>query len=123
MKAEDLLLADVLDFQPRQGIIRLHEQRVVILSATAMGLMRKELIDTLGMDTARRLLLRFGFADGYHDAVNLRDRSNWADPGEGLQAGATLQGLEGIVRAVPLRLDLSARPRWRSTPRSRRAST
>ena len=40
-----------------------------------MGLMRKELIETLGIETARRLLLRFGYADGYHDAVTLRDRS------------------------------------------------
>ncbi|MNC90912.1 Activator of aromatic catabolism [compost metagenome] len=75
---QPLHLAELLDFRPDQGIIRLHEQRVVILSATAMGLMRKELVDTLGEETARRLLLRFGFADGYHDAVNLRARSNWA---------------------------------------------
>src|SRR5512134_1989278 len=106
MDPEDLLLADVLDFRPDEGIIRLHEQRVVILSAAAMGLLRKELIETLGMDTARRLLLRFGYADGYHDAVNLRDRSKWADLVEGLRAGATLHTLEGIVRAVPVRIDL-----------------
>ena len=99
-KPEDLVLADVLDFRPDQGIIRLHEQRVVILSAAAMGLLRKDLIETLGLETARRLLLRFGFADGYHDAVNLRDRSSWANPVEGLYAGATLQTLEGIARAV-----------------------
>jgi len=108
MKPEDLLLADVLDFRPDQGTIRLQEQRVVILSATAMGLLRKELIDTFGTGTARRLLLRFGYADGYHDAVNLRDRSSWSDPIEGLRAGATLHTLEGIVRAVPLRLEFDA---------------
>jgi DNA-binding NtrC family response regulator len=108
MKPEDLVLADILDFQPDQGIIRLHEQRVVILSAAAMGLLRKELIETLGIETARRLLLRFGFADGYHDAVNLRDRSSWADPIEGLYAGATLQTLEGIARAVLKRVDYDA---------------
>ena len=45
----DLHLAELLDFRPDQGIIRLHEQRVVILSAAAMGLMRKELVDTLGL--------------------------------------------------------------------------
>ncbi len=108
MKPEDLLLADVLDFRPDKGTIRLQEQRVVILSATAMGLLRKELIDSLGVDTARRLLLRFGYADGYHDAVNLRDRSSWADPVEGLRAGATLHALEGIVRTENLRLQLDA---------------
>jgi DNA-binding NtrC family response regulator len=94
-----LHLAELLDFRPDQGIIRLQEQRVVILSAAAMGLLRKELVDTLGSDTARRLLLRFGFADGYHDAVSLRDRSAWADPVDGLRAGAMLHTLEGIVRA------------------------
>jgi DNA-binding NtrC family response regulator len=96
---KDLHLAELLDFRPDQGIIRLHDQRVVILSAAAMGLLRKELIDTLGLETARRLMIRFGFADGYHDAVNLRDRSKWTDPVEGVRAGAVLQTLEGIVRA------------------------
>jgi DNA-binding NtrC family response regulator len=94
----ELQLTELLDFRPDEGLIRLHDQRVVILSAAAMGLLRKELIDTLGADTARRLLLRFGFADGYHDAVNLRARSSWADPLEGLHAGARLHTLEGIVR-------------------------
>jgi DNA-binding NtrC family response regulator len=105
MKPEELLFADVFDFQPTEGIIRLYEQRVVILSAAALGLMRKELLDTLGTDTVRRLLLRFGFADGYHDAVNLRDRSSWTDPVEGLRAGTSLQSLEGIGRAVPVRFE------------------
>src|ERR671911_2588729 len=101
-------LAELVEFRPEQGIIRLHEQRVVLLSAAAMGLMRKELIDTLGLETARRLFLRFGFADGYHDAVSLRDRSQWASPLEGLRAGAVLHRLEGIVRADILRVEHDA---------------
>ena len=104
----DLHLSELLDFRPDQGIIRLHEQRVVILSAAAMGLMRKELIDTLGLDTARRVLLRFGFADGYHDAVNLRARSSWATPIDGLRAGARLYTLEGIVRVDVRRVAFEA---------------
>ena len=104
----NLHLAELLDFRPDQGIIRLHEQRVVILSAAAMGLMRKELVDTFGVEHARRLLLRFGFADGYHDAVNLRAQSGWDDPLEGLRAGAMLHTLEGIVRADVVRIDHDA---------------
>ena len=104
-KRPELHLAELLDFRPDQGIIRLHEQRVVILSAAAMGLMRKELIETLGLETARRVLLRFGFADGYHDAVNLRARSNWSTPMDGLRAGALLHTLEGIVRADVRRVE------------------
>ena len=101
-------LAELLDFRPDKGIIRLHEQRVVILSAAAMGLLRKELIDTLGLETARRVAIRFGYADGYHDAVNLRERSNWSDPVEGVRAGAVLHRLEGIVRTEVSRIDHDA---------------
>jgi DNA-binding NtrC family response regulator len=102
---QDLHLAELLDFRPDQGIIRLHEQRVVILSAAAMGLLRKELVEGLGLETTRRLLLRFGFADGYHDAVNLRGRSRWTSPLDGLRSGAILHTLAGIVRADVRHLD------------------
>jgi DNA-binding NtrC family response regulator len=105
---ERLQLAELLDFRPDLGLIRLHEQRVVILSAAAMGLLRKELIDTFGRDIARRLLMRFGYADGYHDAVNLRERFQWRNPLDGLGAGAILHTLEGIVRSEVLRLEHAA---------------
>jgi DNA-binding NtrC family response regulator len=105
---KDLHLAELLDFRPDQGIIRLHEQRVVILSAAAMGLLRKELIDTLGFEAARRIAIRFGIADGYHDAVSLRERSTWTDPLDGVRAGAVIQTLEGIVRAEVRRLEHDA---------------
>jgi DNA-binding NtrC family response regulator len=105
---EPFELGQVLDFRPDLGIIRLHKQRVVILSAAAMGLIRKELIDTVGAEIARRVLLRFGYADGYHDAVSLRDQSMWSDPIDGLRAGITLHRLEGIVRAEIRRVEYDA---------------
>ena len=108
MDPDHLDLSELLDFRPGQGIIRLHEQRVVILSAAAMGLLRKELIDTLGLETARRLFLRFGYADGYHDAVSMRDRSRWPSPIEGLRAGIALHRLEGIVRAEIIKIEHDA---------------
>jgi len=98
-------LAELLEFRPEEGIIRLHEQRVVLQSAAALGLLRKELIDTLGNETARRLFLRFGYADGYHDAVSLRDRARWSSPVEGLRAGIVLHRLGGIVRAEITKLE------------------
>ena len=101
-------LDEVFDFRPDDGLIRLHDQRVVILSAAAMGLLRKELVQTLGTDTARRLLLRFGFADGYHDAINLRDQFAWDDPLEYVRAGATIHTLEGIVKADLDRLEFDS---------------
>jgi DNA-binding NtrC family response regulator len=104
--SRELQLPEVLEFRPEEGMIRLHEQRVVILSAAALGLLRKELVATLGVDSARRLLLRFGYADGYHDAVSLRDQLRWRDPLEGFRAGAALHTLEGIVQSEISRAEL-----------------
>ena len=107
-----LQLAELLDFRPDLGVIRLHNQRVVILSAAAVGLIKKELIDTFGRDVARRLMLRFGYADGYHDAVNMRERSAWTDPIEGIRAGAVLHTLEGIARVEIIRLERDDKGRF-----------
>jgi len=107
-----LQLAELLDFRPDLGVIRLHDQRVVILSAAAVGLIKKELIDTFGRDVARRLMLRFGYADGYHDAVNMRERSAWTDPIEGIRAGAVLHTLEGIARVEIIRLERDDKGRF-----------
>jgi DNA-binding NtrC family response regulator len=101
-------VSELVDFRPDEGIIRLHEQRVVLLSAAAMGLLRKELIETVGIETTRRLFLRFGYADGYHDAISLRGRSVWANPLEGLRSGVVLHRLEGIVRAEIVTLEHDA---------------
>ena len=107
-----LQLAELLDFRPDLGVIRLQNQRVVILSAAAVGLIKKELIDTFGRDVARRLMLRFGYADGYHDAVNMRERSGWTDPIEGIRAGAILHTLEGIARVEIIRLERDDKGRF-----------
>ena len=109
MRLDELQLLEVLDLEPDEGIIRFHEQRMVVQGAAAMGLLRRELIHTLGEAMARRLLLRFGYADGYHDALSLRDHVGWADPIEGLRAGLKLHSLEGIVRAESQRIDYDAR--------------
>ncbi len=100
--------SEVLDFRTGQGVIRLHDQRLVLLSAVAMGMLRKELIDSLGLTGARRLFLRFGYADGHHDAMSLRTRWQWADPLDGLRAGMELQRLEGTVRTRSVRLERDA---------------
>ena len=47
-----LHVAEVLDFRPDQGTSAFTSNGFVILSAAAMGLLRKELVDTLGLQTA-----------------------------------------------------------------------
>ena len=55
-------------FCPETGQIWLHEHRMLLVHAEAQWLLRKELIDSLGMDRARGLLTRMGYASGLRDA-------------------------------------------------------
>jgi DNA-binding NtrC family response regulator len=100
----DLQLPEVLEFRRDDGEILLHKQRVLVVSAAAIGLLRRDLIAAAGIDTARQMLLRFGFAHGYHDAISLRDQFQWDDPLDGVRLGPMLHGLEGSVHADLVRL-------------------
>ena len=51
-------------FCPQTGQIWLHEHRMLLVHAEAQALLRKELIDSLGIDRARGLLTRMGYASG-----------------------------------------------------------
>ena len=72
MKRWDLDLRELLSFSPGGGRIRFGGQRVLLLDAVALGLLRKELIDTLGLTAARGILTRFGYAHGWRTAETLR---------------------------------------------------
>ena len=53
MRAADLDLRELLQFDPKGGVIRFANERALLLDAVALGLLRRELIDTLGLTGAR----------------------------------------------------------------------
>ena len=57
MRVEELDLKELLELDPQGGLVRFAGQRALIFDAVAQGLLRKELIDTFGLEVARRLLL------------------------------------------------------------------
>ena len=93
-------------FDAETGQIWLHEHRMLLVHAEAQALLRKELIDTLGMDRARGLLMRMGYASGVRDAELARTRAQSADDIEAFMTGPQLHTLEGIVRVTPIKLEL-----------------
>jgi two-component system, NtrC family, response regulator HydG len=74
LKIEDLDLRELLSFDPKGGVIDFMGQRVLLLDTTALGLLRKELITTLGTFAARCLLTRFGYAHGWRTAQGIKDK-------------------------------------------------
>ena len=73
MKIEDLDLRELLSFDPKGGVIHFMGQRVLLMDTTALGLLRKELFNTLGTFAARSLLTRFGYAHGWRTAKCMKD--------------------------------------------------
>ena len=103
--ASDDLRARV-HFCPETGQIWLHEHRMLLVHAEAQALLRKELIDSLGMDRARGLLTRMGYASGLRDAELARTRAENCSDIEAFMTGPQLHTLEGIVHVTPVKLEL-----------------
>ena len=73
MRAADLDIHELLHFAPEGGVITFAGERVLLLDAVALGLLRRELIETLGVTAARAVLTRFGYAHGWRVAETLRN--------------------------------------------------
>lgn len=95
-------ISECLYFSPGDGRIWLNDQRMLLLHSRAMGTLRRELIDSLGIDRARGLLTRAGYVSGAHDARLVRERWPDAEPSAILIAGTRLHTLEGMVKVVPV---------------------
>lgn len=94
---QDLSLDNTLFFDQANGRIFLRDYRMVMFSACAMGLLRKELIDTLGLTRARGIVKRFGYAAGLADAQALLERFPQATHAAQMRLGPELNALEGIA--------------------------
>jgi two-component system, NtrC family, response regulator HydG len=97
VRASDLDLRELLTFEPQGGVIRFGGERVLLFDAVALGILRKELIDTLGLTATRGILTRFGYAHGWRTAENLREGFPWESERDWRVAGGRLHMLQGLV--------------------------
>jgi nicotinamidase-related amidase len=100
MNPSELKLLELLTVDEAAGTIQFKHRRMLLLDADAMGLLRKELVETLGAERARRILIRFGYACGYRDALTSRALSDWPSVAEWWAAGPRLHTLEGAAYAL-----------------------
>lgn len=61
-------LRRLIRFSSENGLIWLDESRMVLMHAAALAELRKELVESVGAEQARRILTRMGFASGLRDA-------------------------------------------------------
>ncbi|HEX6273242.1 MAG TPA: XylR N-terminal domain-containing protein, partial [Polyangiaceae bacterium] len=97
MKAADLDLRELLHFEPQGGLLTFGGQRALLFDAVALGILRRELIEQLGLAGARGVLTRFGYAHGRRRSIASRyARTVFSGLKEFLQR---LVGRAGEVRA------------------------
>jgi DNA-binding NtrC family response regulator len=95
MKAQDLRLEELVRFE--EGNIHLYGRRLVLHSIDAFTQFRKDLVEMLGLEDARRAMTRFGFFWGEADAAAMKRVFKWDDPLELMKAAFRLQCLEGVA--------------------------
>ncbi|HYN43260.1 MAG TPA: sigma 54-interacting transcriptional regulator [Thermoanaerobaculia bacterium] len=111
MRADDLTLDTLFDADPKGGVYRFAGERAVLLDTAALGLLRKELIDTLSLGAARGVLYRFGWAHGFRTAEAMKRAFDWESPEEWIKAGGRLHRLKGLVTFRPVPRESGTPPR------------
>ena len=67
----------------------------------AIGLLRKMVIDEMGMEKAREIFLRFGYQNGYSDFMQMKINYDFETEMDLLASGPVIHTWEGIVNATP----------------------
>lgn len=102
MLAQNLRLTDIFDFEPDGGVMTLAGERVLLMDAVAMGLLRKQLLGAFGASAARAIFTRFGYTHGYRLAEAMKTAIPWEDAHEWRIAGGRLHKLHGMVTFEPV---------------------
>lgn len=92
-----------LSFSPDDGYIWLNDQRMILMHGNAFGALRRELIDSLGMEKARGLFTRLGYIAGARDAR--MEQARWPDADLSALYKARLHSFEGMVKVEPVRFN------------------
>lgn len=93
--------SDIFSFFNNGGDHYFQEKRMVISSTDAWGALRRDLIDTLGMQRAKRFLLRYGWNCGKNEARMLKGMVDWESDMDWLLAGTQMHLIGGRALSYP----------------------
>jgi DNA-binding NtrC family response regulator len=99
-------LQSKLKFSFATGEIWLGENRMMLMHVAAMGAFRNEIIQSLGLERARGLLVRLGYASGVRDAELAKSLPSNDSPEAGIMLGPTLHTFKGMVRVEKRKLEM-----------------
>ncbi len=100
-------LKNAFQFNEDTGLVSLEGERMLLFHAASLGALRNELIESLGWERAKGVLMRMGYQSGKEDARLARKLRPDATEYEIYAVGPQLHTLEGIVRVEPIRLEIN----------------
>lgn len=98
---QDADLRRLVHFSASDGRIWLAGHRMLLLHVEALAGLRRELMQTIGIEQTRRVLKRAGYASGIRDAALARLVRPRASSYEQFSVGPQLHMLEGAVQVTP----------------------
>ena len=98
-------LAGALQFALGDGRIWLNDERMVMMQTGVLGTLRREVIQSVGLDAARSLFYRTGWLQGKQYADLVRKRFNQTDLTAALAAGPRIHTMEGFVKVTTKRFE------------------
>ncbi len=101
MKATDFDMSKDIRFDLGRGITSFRDTRLLIFDANAMGALRQGMVEALGRERARQLVLKFGFQHGYADFLQMSLAEKFDTEMDLLASGPVIHTWEGIVQATP----------------------
>jgi hypothetical protein len=101
MKATDFDLSKDLKLDPQAGIVTFRNNRLVIMDAASVGLLRHNLVTELGVEKARAFFLRLGFSHGMADFEQMKKKYVFDTEMDLLASGPVIHSWEGLVSARP----------------------
>ena len=94
-----------LHFSTADGRIWLDDQRMLLIHARSLGLLRREIIELVGFDVARGLLTRMGYQAGAYDARMARKVRSKTSLKTMFLVGPQMHCLEGVGLSEIVKLD------------------
>ncbi|MEY4757313.1 MAG: hypothetical protein RJA34_2211 [Pseudomonadota bacterium] len=94
-------LRRLVHFSAGDGRIWLAGHRMLLLHAETLGNLRKELMQSVGREQTRKVLMRAGYGSGKRDAALARQVRPKGSPFEQFAVGPQLHMLEGAVQVTP----------------------
>ncbi len=97
-------LSNRLRFSPQLGRIMLDDRRMMLFHVSSLSTLRRELIESMGIDAARGLLTRIGYQAGARDAELTKKIRSKANIYDSFLIGPQTLALEGLAFSQPIDL-------------------